>query len=336
MINSLKARGHEIVVCSSQKVDLNRIRNVFGRELLFDKEIHFWPYMFDPFDPKSIYENVLKSFMCKLSCDVLIDTFSNDLLPWSDAVYFQGGALVSFLPGGLRGSFFLPFRTLLKHFSRSHEYKSKIAMACSRFSAKQVKDVVGHDVTVLYPPVSDYFKSSDVDANSRSDIVVTVSRFAEEKRLEMVPKIAKLSPESYSFLIAGACRSPEALFSVQDCIRKLGVERRVRLLPNISRQELRDILRKSKVYLHASQNEPFGVSIVEAMSSGCIPVVPNCGGPTEFVPKELRYEGLEDAASLVKSSMAEWSPEKAEEFIEASERFSEERFCKEFIEIMKL
>jgi glycosyltransferase involved in cell wall biosynthesis len=114
------------------------------------------------------------------------------------------------------------------------------------------------------------------------------------------------------------------------------VEGKVKLLPNISRRELRDVLRRSKVYLHTSKNEPFGISIIEAMSSGCIPIVPDSGGPKEFVPKQLRYERVEEAASLIESSMFNWSPQKAEEFIQVSDRFSEEKFRKEFFRIVKL
>jgi glycosyltransferase involved in cell wall biosynthesis len=337
MINSLKERGHKIAVCSAWKLDSQKIFEVFGRRIHYDKEIRFWPYVFDPYDPKSIYENTVKSFMCKLRCDMLIDTFSNSLLPWSDAVYFQGGALVSVLPRGLRGSFFVPFRTLLKHFSKSSHFKSKIAMACSKFSAQQIEEATGHKVEVLYPPVSDFFKATnDSYENSRSNLVVTVSRFSKEKRLELVPEIAKLSPPNTSFIVVGACRSAEALLHVQSSIRNLGVEKNVRLMPNTSRRELRRLLRKAKVYLHTGENEPFGVSIVEAMSSGCIPIVPDSGGPKEFVPEQFRYESVDEAACLIESCMSEWTPRKAEEFAKLSARFSEEAFCKEFLKIMKL
>jgi hypothetical protein len=72
------------------------------------------------------------------------------------------------------------------------------------------------------------------------------------------------------------------------------------------------------------------------MSSGCIPVVTDSGGPKEFVPKQLRYESIEEAASLIESSAFNWSPRKAEEFIRVSDRFGEDRFRDEFLRIMKL
>jgi glycosyltransferase involved in cell wall biosynthesis len=256
------------------------------------------------------------------------------LLPWSDAVYFQGVAHSSVLPKGLKGSFFLPLRTLLKDFSKRSSYKDKIAMACSQFSATMIEEAVKHKVQVLYPPVSDYFKITDANVNSKSDLVLTVSRFSKEKRLEIVPEIAALSHSSSSFIIAGACRSLDSFFSLQNAIRRLGMEKKVQLMPNISRTELRKLLQKAKVYLHTGENEPFGVSILEAMSSGCITVVPNSGGPKEFVTKQFRYETVEEAAQLVDSSISKWSPQLAEEFVNISGKFSEETFSKEFLTLM--
>jgi glycosyltransferase involved in cell wall biosynthesis len=335
MINSLKSVGHEVVVYSAEKIDGNRIFQVFGHKLSFDDEAHFWPYIFDPYDGQSIYENALKSFMFKFKCNLLIDTFSNTLLPWNDVVYFQGGALVSYFPKGLKSLFYMPFRKLSEAFGKSYKNRDKIAMTCSQFSAKWIEEVTGHHIGVLYPPVSNFFRAYNVHADSRTNMVVTVSRLSKEKCLETVPRIAKLTSNNISFVIAGSCRSIDALVSIQNRIRELGVEKRVKLMPNISRKTLKALLHRSKVYLHTAENEPFGVSIVEAMSSGCIPVVHDSGGPKEFVPEHLRYNTAEQAALLAESSMSRWSPKKAEVFIRISDDFSEEKFSERFIEVIK-
>lgn len=335
MINSLKSAGHEIVVYSAEKIDRNRIFQIFGHELNFDDEVHFWPYVFDPYGGQSVYENTVKSFMFKLKCDLLIDTFSNTILPWSDVVYFQGGALVSYFPKGLKSLFYMPFEKLSYAFGKRSKYKDKIALTCSQYSARWITDVTGHDVDVLYPPVSDFFRADNVHTDSRSNTVVTVSRFSKEKCLEMVPQIAKLTSDNISFVIAGSCRSVDTLVSIQNRIHELGVERRVKLMPNISRASLKKLLCESKVYLHAAENEPFGVSIVEAMSSGCIPVVHDSGGPKEFVPKHLRYDNAKQVAHLVESCIYKWSPKNAEFFVHISEDFSEEKFSKRFVQIIR-
>ena len=336
MINSLKTKGHEIIVYSAERVDAKGLFQFFGRKVCFDEEIRYWPYVFDPFDPKSLYDNAFRSFVFRSKCDLLIDTFSNSLMPWCHATYFQGNAFVSLIPKDWRGLYFMPFKTLLRQFNRNSSYKDKIAMACSHFSAKMIEEAIDHEIQVLYPPISNFFRDGEFTENSRNNIVITVSRFAKEKHLEIVPKIAKMASKKYCFVICGACRCSKDLLSVQKSVKQFGVEDNIRLMPNISRMKLRDLMRRSKVCLHTGMNEPFGVSIIESMASGCIPVVPDCGGPREFVPKQQRYENIDQAVSLIESSLSKWSPEVASKYIGISNRFSEEQFCDDFLRIMKL
>jgi glycosyltransferase involved in cell wall biosynthesis len=334
MIKSLEKRGYEIVVYSDNKIDLTRISRVFGCKLHFDEEINFGPSIFNPYEFESVYPNALKSFLFNFKCDLLIDTFSNALLPWADAVYFQGKPQVAFLPKGLKGLFFSPYKILLT--SKNSRDEGKIAMACSKFSARRIEKATGLQVNVLYPPVSNFFRTKDVTSKFRKNVAVTVSRFSKEKNLEFVPQIAKLIRGDLLFIIAGRCDSKDVLDSILEPVRKLKISDRVKVIPNIARNRLRDILCTSKVYLHTRQNEPFGVSIIEAMSSGCIPVVPDSGGPREFVPGYWRYRTIEEAASVVENAVFEWSPKTAEEFVQSTNRFSQERFSSDFLRIMNL
>ncbi len=108
---------------------------------------------------------------------------------------------------------------------------------------------------------------------------------------------------------------------------------KVKILTNVRRDRLRGILLNSKVYLHPMINEHFGVSIVEAMSSGCIPVVHDSGGPREFVPQDLRYKSIEEAAEKVEKAIDKWSPKEASRVSKIADRFSEKNFSKRFIDV---
>jgi glycosyltransferase involved in cell wall biosynthesis len=57
------------------------------------------------------------------------------------------------------------------------------------------------------------------------------------------------------------------------------------------------------------------VSIVEAMASGCIPIVHNSGGPREFVPHRLRFDTLEEAATKIEKAILQWTPQQTTSFI---------------------
>jgi glycosyltransferase involved in cell wall biosynthesis len=45
--------------------------------------------------------------------------------------------------------------------------------------------------------------------------------------------------------------------------------------------------------------EHFGMAVVEAMVAGLIPVVPNEGGPAEFIPQEYQFNTIEQAAEII-------------------------------------
>ena len=79
---------------------------------------------------------------------------------------------------------------------------------------------------------------------------------------------------------------------------------------------------EAMVYFHSLAGEPFGISTVEAMSAGLIPVVPDIGGHTEFVPLKCQFhtcgEGVKAIAISIKC-ITFWKS--------FNQRFSKEIFC---------
>jgi len=71
-------------------------------------------------------------------------------------------------------------------------------------------------------------------------------------------------------------------------------------------RKVREILGSAKVYVHCAQNEHFGITIVEAMAAGCVPVVNDSGGPPEIVSDDVgyRWNSIGEASTQV-STMIE-------------------------------
>jgi glycosyltransferase involved in cell wall biosynthesis len=338
MINALASKKYRIAVYSAAEINSANLRRFFGCDLLLE-EVVSWPSIFDPYALESIYANCFRAFMFSIKVDLLIDTFSDELLPWTDAVYFNRTPRTLRLPKDLRGTFFLPYKMLLKKSYRNVRASDKVLLTGSNWSARVIEESTRLPVHVLSPPISGIFKIDDVKNSMKSDIVSTVARMSPEKNLEMVPKVAKLVPGETSFVIMSKCQNSaelKALNLLRAMIRRLGLEKKVTIMVNLSRKEQANMLKRSKVYFHPTPYESFGLSIVEAMSAGCIPIVPDNGGPRDYVPEEFRYTSLEEATSLIKTSILNWSPSKAEKFKEAANEFNQSRFREEFLSIMKL
>jgi glycosyltransferase involved in cell wall biosynthesis len=80
------------------------------------------------------------------------------------------------------------------------------------------------------------------------------------------------------------------------------------------------------------EGEHFGITIVEAMSAGCVPVVHDSGGPKEVVNEEtgFRWQNIDDVPGMIEEAV-ESSPSSACRL--RAEGFKFERFEKELSEI---
>jgi len=341
IINTLKQHGHNIVVLTDEKINRAKIEKIYDVNLIVDSQIIFPFALFPPTDYHNIYSDIIRCRLLKQKCDILIDAYSNDLLPGADIAYIHY-PLLKRIPSNFRNEFYYwPYRVISEKTkictNKYLDTSCKAVLANSKFTAKAIKEVKNVDAPVLYPPISHshFGHPKSVFTATRENLVVTVSRISEEKKLENIPYIAKLTNKKIKFLIIGLPASETALRSLLESIRKCKVSDRVKILTYASRDRLNEILLSSKVYLHSAINEHFGISIAEAMASGCIPVVHDSGGPREFVSQDLRYETLEEAAEKVDRSIFEWSPQNAMNIANSATRFHEKTFSEEFMKIFE-
>lgn len=334
MINALKKEGHTVVVLTDEKIDQSKVMSLFGRKVSVDRQI-ILPNFFSPYswDLGAIYNNVLRSLFLRFECDTLIDTCSNSLFPWVDVAYIHFPCSPPIL--SMRDNLYLPYYSLVRKANKKTQSNQKLVFVNSKYIAKVLMNRLGIKAHVLFPPVPTIPNSLEsMMCSHRTNTVVTISRISAEKNLEIIPKIAKLTEKNICFVIIGGCKSRETLRSILRLAKNLGVSNRVNILTDLTRNELKNILLTSKVYLHTMKKEHFGISIIEGMSAGCIPIVHDGGGPREFVPKNLRYKNVEEAKVKIETAMSTWSVEYAEKMSHKARAYDEENFSKKFIKML--
>lgn len=164
-------------------------------------------------------------------------------------------------------------------------------LSVSEFTRGFVRKKWGRDSTTLYPPCP--IEIYQGVSRSRENLVVTVGRIVPEKRLHLLVDMANQLPD-YRFAIIG---------SVEE--QKAGYYERLRTLApsNVSfvlspLRKVKDMLGAAKVYVHCALNEHFGITIVEAMAAGCVPVVHDSGGPREIVAEGVGYRWRDSSEAV--------------------------------------
>lgn len=343
VINSLRIKGHQVIVLVDEKIDQTKFERTFGQRLRVDGEIVFPFRFFNRDDPHNIYTNAVSCLMLKSKCKIAMDTYTCTVLPRIDAIYIHyplfkqfelvGKPLPSSTVSRLKTALYY---SLYKTYERKIEEKEKrVIFANSQFTSKAIKSALNRNSFLLYPPISSFFSEKNRSSSllQRNDQVVTVSRLAPEKNLEIIPRIAEQT-HCAKFIIIGNRQNQSVQSKLSRQIRDLEVDDKVKIMTDVPKERLRTILSNSKVYLHTAINEHFGISIVEAMACGCIPVVHDSGGPREFVPAHCRYDSTGEAAAKVEQAISEWSPENAQRMIGIASRFSQESFSKKLLDTL--
>jgi glycosyltransferase involved in cell wall biosynthesis len=157
------------------------------------------------------------------------------------------------------------------------------------------------DISVLYPPI--YPKEGSPDRKKR-DVVCTLGRFSWDKRqLEQIQIAERLPDLQFEIMGFVGDRNGRIYFNkCQNYVRDNKVTN-VTLFPSLAYEEVDDKLSTAKFFMHNLRNEPFGISTVEAITSGCVPVVHDSGGQREIVPiGALRFSNAAAAIDILKDT----------------------------------
>lgn len=182
--------------------------------------------------------------------------------------------------------FQVPFPSILVDSWKMKRYDSVVCN--SRFTKEELDPQLGDRAVVIYPPVQEIPRNTTV---RRKKQILSVGRFTSyfqaKKQEVLIEAFEKLS--GWELVFAGSLiPSDQGYF---DSLKARVKHLPVRLLPNITNAELTKLYQSSQFYWHAAgfgetdptRMEHFGISTVEAMSAGVVPLVFAAGGQLEIV-----------------------------------------------------
>jgi len=243
--------------------------------------------------------------------------------------------------------FQVPFPAIAYSAAKLSRYQ---AVVCnSEFTKRSLDRRVGERAIVIYPPV----RSVGGDGAKKEKLILSVGRFTgfhtAKKQHVLIEAFAQaLKNKQFSgwkFVLAGGLLpSDQGYFeTLKGIVKGLPIV----LDANISHGQLDDYYRRASVYWHAAgcgETDPrwmehFGISTVEAMSAGAVPVVYAGGGQQEIVKDGQNGflwrtidELLKKTDHVMKNKKVVAALQK--EAIETSREFSVQRFCDAFDKLL--
>jgi glycosyltransferase involved in cell wall biosynthesis len=278
--------------------------------------------------------NILRSYARSYSKNnhVLTINTAADILPYFSSDFSMNNAIVyCHFPSAIyrmesRDPNYIQFLNQLnlssiETFSRGQDYLKLVSntflnmmlnsevLTNSQYSRNAISKEFGVDSTVVNPPVDvDTFRNNSLYSNHRKEVILVVSRFHPIKKVENALRLAKalkFNKIGTSMKIIGTL-AKDCLgyyLYLKRMIKKHNLADYVTLETNIKFNTLLEAMHGAMIYFHTFPGEPFGISTVEAMSAGLVPVVPDIGGHTEFVPVKYQFHTLGEAVEVVASAL---------------------------------
>ena len=259
---------------------------------LLEGEQNLFKVINKSFNPQKINQKI-SSFINKLKITKNYDVF-----------FYLGDGSIPFLLGKqnflhVQVPFFNEKNNLIKLITNLKLLFFSKIICNSEFTAKFYQDNLPSKITILYPPVDiEKFESS----KNKENIILSVGRFdnvLNAKKQDVLIDAFKLLSERENvknwklILVGGSLIDPEKnsyLKYLKEKAEGLSIE----FIINPNFDKLKEIYSKSKIYWHAAgfdvdeKNHPentehFGMTVVEGMASGLVPVVIAKGGIPEII-----------------------------------------------------
>lgn len=208
----------------------------------------------------------------------------------------------------------------------------------SKYTAGMYLEAHGKKLEVVYPSnLLDFTEKEDFNFRNRK-YTTFFSRILKFKRPEMLIELAAQHPEREFIIMGGVSQKREAYLNELINAAKAKKLSNLRFIPNASNEEVNRILKETLIYFFPAVNEHFGITTVEAILKGCIPLVHNSGGQREIVPNpELRFEDddFSEKYNRLISKSGEQMNELMDSLIVHVDQFREEVYITKMLSFLK-
>ena len=176
----------------------------------------------------------------------------------------------------------------------SSNYENSLISESYKIDKKKIK--------LIKPGVDENLFSPDPSL-SRENIFLSIGRIQKQKRqleaIEFLNTFREIENDFKCYFIGGpsGTSGDDYFLELKEIVKELSLESHVEFLGNLPQSKIRELLNRSKLLIHTSQYETFGLVAIEAHSAG-VPVVSiNQGSFKEIIDNNINgyiAESFED------------------------------------------
>lgn len=199
-------------------------------------------------------------------------------------------------------------------FNRMKLFRINKVVVNSSFTKKFIDKEFGVESKVVYPPVD----VKEFKPKTKENLIVFVGRFSQleqAKRQDILVKSFKKFYDSgfrdWQFVLAGGVEV--GIDRYVEKLRRLSKGYPIKILESPSFSQIKEYYGKAKIFWSATgfgideakkpeKLEHFGITVVEAMAAGCVPVIYKAGGHKEIISDGKSGFFWESLSSLVKNT----------------------------------
>ena len=297
--------GHEVSLLS-EEFDEASFEDFYDCHGLFNKVNRFYYAAFKPvLGPRVLlYQRLIyhwlqiRKAISHDSSDIVLSTQDIGYVPSTHAPVIQYcyfPEYFSHLQTGSSPMWRLYYRPASVYY-RNRVRRVGILLSVSDFTRGVVEKKWERDSRTVYPPCPVEAFSELSNVQPRENMVVTIGRIVPEKRFHLFVELARLVPETRFVAIGSLSDEASAYY---ERLKKSAPDNVSFVLSPL--RKVKDLLGRAMAYVHCAENEHFGITIVEAMAAGCVPIVHDSGGPREIVTSDVgfRWPDISGAARQI-------------------------------------